>query len=226
MCQRPQRLERFIVGFELHEAQDALLAILAELQDGEYQTLADMGGLRVTLAHVLDHLCRSWHGRNLAVTEWADQSQEAFDAMSSTVPNWEGRFQLIDGATTHDQIAPLLRRRLRLSVPTIEMYLRATESALHALVTALAADELDYVSTEQLASRFTPILQSICLAWHLAFLTLEEVSSLASTTINEISSWVPQLNWNARLVPQGADPLKTNRRMSDADGFAADDSIG
>jgi hypothetical protein len=204
MCQRPHRLDRFDVGFDLYEAHDALRLILADLQDGEYQTLADLGALRVTLAHLLDHLCLAWHRRNLAASEWADQSQEAFEAMSSAVPNWESRFKLVDEGTTHDQIAPLLCRRMRLSVPTIEMYLRAAESALGALLS-----ELDYAGSEQLASRFTPILQNICLAWHLAFLTLEEVSSLAPTTIDQISSWIPHLNWDTRLIPQDANPLET-----------------
>jgi hypothetical protein len=203
-------VECFNIAFDLTEAREELGSILADLENGQYRTLGDAGGLMVMLAHALDHLCRAWHRRNQDASQRADQSQEAFEAMSSAVPNWEHRFKLVDGGTTHEAVAPLLRGRTRLNVLTIEKYVSAAESALCELLAGLDGGEIDYTNHDALASRFVPVLQNICLAWHLAFLTPTEVSSLAPAITEEMSYWVPPLNWNTRLISQDARPTEAS----------------
>lgn len=78
-----------LVTFELHEASIHLQQLVAELRDG---TIDERGepALSVSLAHLLDHLCRAWNGKDLTPEQHAALSQDEFEHLSHTVPNFEG----------------------------------------------------------------------------------------------------------------------------------------
>lgn len=78
-----------VVQFELREAAEHLQDLVAELNEG---TMGERGepALAVTLAHILDHLCRAWNCKGLTIEQFTELSQEDFEHLSHTVPNFFG----------------------------------------------------------------------------------------------------------------------------------------
>ena len=60
------------------------------------QEIDDYMGTAVFLAHVLNHLCLAWHQRNMEMHISMSLSQEEYEQLSYRIPNWEGKFRLIE----------------------------------------------------------------------------------------------------------------------------------
>lgn len=78
-----------VVTFELEEASEHLQQIVADLRDGTIDGRGEPE-LSISLAHVLDHLCRAWNCKDQTLEQHAALSQEEFDRLSNTVPNFMG----------------------------------------------------------------------------------------------------------------------------------------
>jgi hypothetical protein len=206
MQNRHDKIDRHTMGFQLNEALLAVIALLRDLEAGKYRRGPDEWGLAVSLTFIVDHLCLAWHQRWMGPDEVMKESQEERDLRAVSVPNWGGRFKLVDIAHVHAGIDSSVRRRGTLNASTIGTYLRAAEVALRDLAAKIAAGDLDYCETESLGNGFEPILRNICLAWHLRYLSPTEVSSLDPMTIQDLAGWLPPWQWNTRVVSMEEAP--------------------
>jgi hypothetical protein len=77
------------VHFELAEASHHLQQLVSELRDGKIDDRGEPA-LSVQLAHILDHLCRAWNCKDQTPEQHASVSQEEFERLSHTVPNFLG----------------------------------------------------------------------------------------------------------------------------------------
>jgi hypothetical protein len=64
--------------------------LLADLRWGEIDHRGEPA-LAVVLAHILDHICRAWNCKDRTPEELAALSQEEFERLSNTVPNFLGQ---------------------------------------------------------------------------------------------------------------------------------------
>jgi hypothetical protein len=77
------------VHFQLNEALEHLRAVVAELDDGRMQS-DDAPGLAVDLSHILHHVCSAWNSKDMSLLQRAALSQEEFERLGNTVPNFNG----------------------------------------------------------------------------------------------------------------------------------------
>lgn len=78
-------LPTIIMG--LDEARKHLDGLIHDLRSGK---MADPDDMRVSLDHVLDHLCYVWNTRYLSEEEILTHSQADFEKHCNTVPNLMG----------------------------------------------------------------------------------------------------------------------------------------
>jgi hypothetical protein len=76
------------ITFELDEAAFHLRELAEEFRSGKLGE-DDDPALEVMLGHVLDHLCRAWNARELDADEKMALSQDEFERMSNSVPNFQ-----------------------------------------------------------------------------------------------------------------------------------------
>ena len=77
------------VEFELGEALIHLQDLVAEFRAGKIQP-RDEPALAVQLGHVLDHISVAWNCKDMTPDQRAALSQEDFERLSNTVPNFTG----------------------------------------------------------------------------------------------------------------------------------------
>ncbi len=78
-----------IVQCELEEASVHLQDLVAELREGKIGE-DDTPAVSIQLAHIIDHLCRAWNCKDQTDEQRAALSQEDFERLSNTVPNFLG----------------------------------------------------------------------------------------------------------------------------------------
>ena len=77
------------IEFELGEALVHLESLVAEIRNGKVGS-DDAPGLAVDLGHILDHISRAWNCKDMSPDEKSKLSQEEFERLSNTVPNFSG----------------------------------------------------------------------------------------------------------------------------------------
>ena len=77
------------VEFDLGEALIHLQDLVAEFRAGKIQTRNEPA-LAVQLGHVLDHICLAWNCKDMSPEQKSELSQEEFERLSNTVPNFFG----------------------------------------------------------------------------------------------------------------------------------------
>jgi len=204
-----ESINRYTVAFQLNEALQAIAFTLQEIEHGKDTDPA----IWVFLGDILNHLCLAWHRRRFGPDEVAQESREEYERRSVSVPNWGGRFRLVEFTASHAAVAPHLPRR-KIDRSTAGKYLREAEVTLQNLVGKIEAGQLDVCDTSTLADNFEPVLCNLCLAWHLRYSSGEEISSLDPSAINELRSWMPPWQWNIHLIPAREEP--TDRSEIDA----------
>ena len=120
MCSRGAIINRYTMAFHLNEAMEAIHAALRN-EDAD-------PAIWVSLAEILSHVCLAWHRRRLGPDEVAKESQEEYELKAVSVPNWGGRFRLVEFAASHPAIDPRLSRR-KIDRDTVFTYLHAAEVA-------------------------------------------------------------------------------------------------
>lgn len=199
-------INRSTVAFQLNEALESIHSTHSTLR-GEGAEPA----IWVSLADILGHLCLAWHRKRLGPDEVTKESQEEYELKSDSVPNWGGRFRLVGLAASHPAIDFRLSRG-KIDRDTVGTYLRAAEAALQNLMRDVETGQFDSRDISLLEAGFEPILRSLCLAWHLRYLSSDEISSLDPTAVNELGWWLPPWQWNLRLVPPDEEVEKTAER--------------
>ena len=198
MCNQAEAINRYTVAFQLNEALEAIRFTLRDTETDEDANPA----IWVFLADILGHLCLAWHRRRMGPDELMRESQEEFELKTVSVPNWGGHFRLVEIATSHPSIDLRLSRQ-KIDKDTICTYLRAAEAALQNLMGKVESGQFDSCEISLLGNEFEPILRNLCLAWHLKYLSSEEISSLDPAAIKELGSWLPpwQLDLSLHLIP-------------------------
>lgn len=191
------------VAFQLNEALHAIHSARSRLRDEHTEP-----AIWVYLADILNHLCLAWHRKRLGPDELTRESQQQYELKSISVPNWGGRFRLVRFAASHPAIDLQLSRG-KIQRNTVDSYLGAAEAALHKLMREVETGRFYSCDTSLLGQEFECILHNLCLAWHLRFLSSDDISSLDGTGINELACWLPAWQWNLRLVPPDEDLKNT-----------------
>ena len=78
------------VEFNLGEASLHLQQLVADLRAGRMDSSSEPE-LSVQLAQILDHLCLAWNCKDLTPEQRGALSQEEFERLSNTVPNFLGQ---------------------------------------------------------------------------------------------------------------------------------------
>lgn len=78
------------VEFELKEALDHLQDLVRDFAEGKIGE-RDEPVISLEIAHVLDHLCRAWNCKDMTLDEWSGGSQEEYERLAHTVPNFMGQ---------------------------------------------------------------------------------------------------------------------------------------
>jgi len=200
------RYNKFTIGWQLSKALAALIS--ADSKVDEYSEWTDEIRLGINLGFAIGKLCLAWHGRSVSPEEDIWETQDEFEILSSSVPNWGGRFKLVDAGALYAGIDPSVQRRRVLNKNTIHAYLRAAEAALRDFAGAVDAGGFDYCEAATLGSGFEPILHRLCLAWYLRYLDAAEISSLDPAVIEDLESWLPPSYWSPafRLVSLEESP--------------------
>jgi hypothetical protein len=203
MCSRGAIINRYTMAFQLNEALEAIQAALTN-EDAD-------PAIWVSLAEILGHVCVAWHRRRLGPGEVAKESQEEYELKAVSVPNWGGRFRLVEFSAAHPAIAPRLSRR-KIDRETVCTYLRAAQVALQTLMGQVESGQFDSCDIASLENEFELILQNLCLAWHLRYLSGAEISSLDPAARKELGWWLPPWQGNLRFVPPDEEVEKAAER--------------
>jgi len=196
MCDHNAIIDRYTVAHQLNEALNAIEFMRKDVENGEDADPA----MWIFLASILDNLCLAWHRRFYGPDDIRKESQEDFELKTVSVPNWGGRFQLVEIAASHPAVDLQLSRQ-KIDQDTVFAYLHAAEDALTNLLSKVENGLFDSCGTMSLGSGFEPILENLCLAWHLRYLSCMEISKMDPTAKMELASWLPRWQWNLRLIP-------------------------
>ena len=82
-------MDTAFVTWELQEAALHLQNLIAELNSGKMGS-EDDPCLAVDLWHIIDHLCYAWNGKDLTLEQVGNLSQQDFERLSNTLPNFFG----------------------------------------------------------------------------------------------------------------------------------------
>ena len=77
------------VDFDVGEALIHLESLVGELRSGQIKS-DDEPALAVQLGHILDHICLAWNCKDMTPEQKSKLSQEEFEQLSNTVPNFYG----------------------------------------------------------------------------------------------------------------------------------------
>jgi hypothetical protein len=198
VCNQYKSINRDTVAFQLNEALEAIESTLKYIASGEDANPASW----VFLAEILGHLCLAWHRKQIGPDEVMKESQEEFELKIVSVPNWGDHFRLVDITASHPAIDPRFSRQ-NINQDTICTYLFAAKAALQNLMGKVESGQLDSCNLSSFGNEFEPILHNLCLAWHLRYLSGDEISSLDPTAVKELGWWLPPWQWNFRLIPLG-----------------------
>jgi hypothetical protein len=78
------------VKFDLGEALIHLESLVAEMRTGQIRN-DDEPALAVQLGHILDHISLAWNCKDMSPERKSNLSQEEFERLSNTVPNFLGQ---------------------------------------------------------------------------------------------------------------------------------------
>lgn len=78
------------VQFEVGEALIHLQGLVDDFRSGKMQT-QDEPALAVQLGHILDHISVAWNCKDMTPDQMTALSQEDFERLSNTVPNFLGK---------------------------------------------------------------------------------------------------------------------------------------
>jgi hypothetical protein len=92
-------MQPITVDFQLSEALEDLQALVTKLRTGEIHA-DDDPELAVRLGHILDHISRAWNCKDMPPEEKSKLTQEEFERLSNTVPNFCGGRVLGDVAVS------------------------------------------------------------------------------------------------------------------------------
>lgn len=151
----------------------------------------------IPIYHVLDHLCLAWHRRAMPISEIMDQSFDEFESLTYQIPNWEGRFTLVE--------MPLVLRTSSNTTITFDSEFdcaslvgeigpaqKSLQEVCRSDYAWTTVDEFDRTLEHSLAE----LLSGICRGWHLSHVRASDRPSLSSTDLAEVSNSVPI--WDAR----------------------------
>ena len=196
MYSQDQTVNWITVGFEVNEAIDAVHSAREFVQSDEFDDDGDMA-LSVCLCHVLDHLCLAWNRKTMGADERMEQSQEQYEEMTFNIPNWTGRFRLVGlkelETGPRDIEMPLNR-------DAISHYLTLGEKELQELSDSMDPEPVDSGSLTRLEQGLAIVLQRICLAWHVQYMSVVEVEQMESDAESELASIVPWRDFGYRLI--------------------------
>lgn len=187
-------INRVAVAFQLNEALKAIHWTQSALRS-EDPDLA----LWVDFADILNHLCLAWHRKRWGPEEVMKQSQDDYELQADSIPNWGGRFQLVDWVVSLPTV-DLRVSRGTINPETVATYLTVAEAALQNLIRDIATDQSDHYDTSVLETQCELILRKLCLAWHLRHLTSVEISLLEPKVLQQLEGWVPPWDPTFRLV--------------------------
>lgn len=188
-------LDRHTVAFRLNEAVVAISSTLAVIESA----VDDDPAMWVCLSHILDSLCLAWHRRMRGAGEVAKETQEDFERQTVAVPNWIGRFHMVDfNEASH--VMDLHLERSTIVRRTVLRYLRAAKSDVQKLLRYLDSHEFDPRDDALLEKGLASTLGNLCLAWHLRHLRDDEIAAVAPSALTEVSSWLPPWQPNVKLV--------------------------
>jgi hypothetical protein len=185
-------VNRYTIAFQLNEALEAIRSTIGDP--------AVNPALWVSLVEILGHLCLAWHRRESGPDALASESQEEYELRADSVPNWGGRFRLVEFAASHPAIDAFTSRG-SVNRDTVNHYLQAAHVELQALLDNVMNGRFDRHDATCLAEGFVPILRNLCLAWHLRSLSQSEINTLQPSAIEDLSWQLPRWQWNLRLVP-------------------------
>ncbi len=192
-------IDRYTVGLDLAEALDSLCSAEKQLAAGEYSGEGGDGGMIVDLSHTLSHLCLAWHRRKMEPEETMTETQEEYEEKAVTIPNWGHQFSLTEYWESHHDVNQYQHDNI---MPrTVSKYLSTAKKSLQNFLTFVDKGQYDQCEASSFSGAFVPIVKNLCLAWHLRYLTLDEVTHLDSVTIAEIGTWLPKWQWDYRLCP-------------------------
>ena len=158
-------------------------------------------GIAVYLEHVLDHLCRSWHRRRATMNELESESQEHFELLCQSVPNWESRFSLVEIPYTlnYDTESRIIFNA-EFGPASLSSELIEARRPLEALLSEASHAEF---STNEVALEhaLAELLSGICRGWHLSHIEPEDVPLLNAERLTRISGAIPHWNWFRKIVP-------------------------
>jgi hypothetical protein len=198
MYNQAATINRNTVAFQLNEAIEAIESTLGDIAEDTDPAIW------VCLADILGHLCLAWHRKQIGPDEVMKESQEEFELKKVSVPNWGMHFQLVEITASHPAIDPRLSRP-KINQDTIYAYLHAAEETLQNLMGKIESDQLNSSNLSLFGNEFEPILHNLCLAWHLKYLSGEEISLLDPTAVNELGWWLPTWQWNLHLIPMDSN---------------------
>jgi hypothetical protein len=78
-----------IIHFELNEASIHLANLVTEIRDGTIEP-DNTPALAIDLAHIMDHLCLAWNCKDMTHEQMDALTQEEFEQLCNTVPNFMG----------------------------------------------------------------------------------------------------------------------------------------
>jgi hypothetical protein len=87
---------RAAVALQLSEAKLALETALERTKSGAYDNESPVV-MAIDFQHVLYKLCLAWHFKHMTDEELSRQSQEEFERLSNTVPNFGFELTLMAG---------------------------------------------------------------------------------------------------------------------------------
>ncbi|MFA7237585.1 MAG: hypothetical protein WC058_12035 [Phycisphaeraceae bacterium] len=193
-----------LVSFGVNEAGIHAQQLASELQSGCVKDHADIyGGLPVSYAHILDHICHSWHQLWLTDGEYETQSDDLFSEMCDAVPNWTGHIYLTDNS---DDLPDLDLR----DPGGPDYWCNITAMADHLIRCRVLASSLSHqlASTRvlppfgHLVNLYVRCLAELCWSWHVKFIPTHRIDELTAdqkTAMGQtILDWPPK---QRRVVP-------------------------
>lgn len=137
----------------LNEAIDALKLTAESVRTGYFDKDGDVAFL-IELGHAFEHLLLAWHRRHLGGLEVKNETYAQYQIRSRAIPNWMGKFTLINPYPREGSFA-VSRSSALLCIQEAICEIQAIEVAIE------SAPE------EQWEAGFATATAWICLAWHL-----------------------------------------------------------
>jgi hypothetical protein len=89
-------MNRLALVQELDEARISISRLIESVKSGIHDSDAALSPLAYEFQHIVCHLARGWYFREMSDDEIFDLSQEEFERMSYSIPNWGLMFNVVD----------------------------------------------------------------------------------------------------------------------------------